>query len=1460
MKRNVFVILVGLILLVFLAGCEIPSVVITTTTIPVSNETTTISVSNETTTTTTELQEYTVSFNSNGGSSFSSVTDVTSGSTIGLPVPTKTGYDFIGWYLGDSANEMHFTSSDKVYNDLSLYAKWEAKEYIIKFFDFSGDLIYVETVNYFNSAHAPYLESVEGYTFAGWDLDFIEVTSDMNIYSVYFIQIFDVYFDSNGGTSVNDLYDIPYSTTMDFTMPEKLGYDFLGWSYNGEYYNRYSHITEDLYLEALWIEDTNLVFELIDGGTYEVINYKDFDSLPLDIVIPDFYNGLPVTSLNIDLNEEQENEYTQSIYLPAYLSYINKESLCEMRNLENIYVSEDNEHYTVLDNVLYTKDMKTLLTYAPQKPGSTFTIPESVERLGSNAFGCNKFIEVINISKNLKYIGDNPFYDSVQISVINVDTDNLYFTNYEGVLFNKELTKLYFYPYQREGSEYIVPSTVTELASWAFVFNYNIESIVLPEGLTTIGAFAFKLNHNLRSLNIPSTVVNMESQVFNYNTFFITLTIYTNLLSEPTSWDDGWNQGDVSVVWGYIETIDDGELIYATSTLHEVSIIGLSDTASSTDIYIPATIDGDEVVQIVSAAFQLTNITSIHIPNTLKIIGPNALAECHNLTTVIFEETSTLEKICMNAFSQSSNLMSLIIPLSVDYMGYKSLGLIGEGAVVYAEVSHQPTGWNSDWRWFNGTVIFGYLGTYDNGDFVYAINTFDEVYIISQSPSSTDTYVVIPKIIDGKPVVSVASNAFRDNQLITKVFIPNTIEAINCYTFKNAINLKTIIFEEDSNIRFIYNSAFYNCNGLTEFVIPEGVEKIKYDAFYSCDNLIKVMLPNTIIDLETSLIKTLTYTTIYVALPSQPATWNSDWNKYNYAVVWNYTGYYQSTIEFESNGETIINSITQDEGTAVVEPTEPTREGFAFLGWYTEPEFSTEYTFTVIPKNDITLYAKWQALISTITFDTDSGTAVSPITQTVGTIIDPVLPPTKAGYTYNGWFTDPELSNQYIFTVMPESDLTLYVKWILNTSTINFDSSGGTFVDAITQAEGSAVTAPTDPTKTDSIFDDWYIEPEFTNLYVFDTIPIDDITLYAKWIVPYQVIEEGMTYSIMGDVATLISFSGSATEIVIPKTLSGGATVTAIGEDAFAGSGIESVFIPNTVISIGKAAFHYVSSLETVEFESDSQLEFIGNEAFSLNYDITSFVIPDTVEHIGNDAFSSCANLKYIVIPISVTNIGENAFNDCKYTTIFIRVSAPVSTWDANWNPDDLDVFYGYIEIVDDDDFVYATSTHNEATLIGLSASNTDTVIVIPNSFGIYVVTDIIMNAFRENTQITSITIPIGVTEIKRSTFDGASNLTTVLFASGSQLEVIGRSAFAKCVSLSAIVFPDSLTTIEYEAFYDAKGLSTIIIPLNVLTIESSAFIYTGLTIIHIVASDIPDGWHSNWNPDNITFDLGYTG
>ena len=128
--------------------------------------------------------------------------------------------------------------------------------------------------------------------------------------------------------------------------------------------------------------------------------------------------------------------------------------------------------------------------------------------------------------------------------------------------------------------------------------------------------------------------------------------------------------------------------------------------------------------------------------------------------------------------------------------------------------------------------------------------------------------------------------------------------------------------------------------------------------------------------------------------------------------VWNTNKY---TITFDTAGGSEIAPITQDYGTNITAPADPTRDGYTFIGWDREiPE--------TMPAENMTVTAQWEINRYTITFDTAGGSEIAPITQDYGTNIAAPADPTREGYTFIGW--DMEIP-----TTMPAENITLKAKW-----------------------------------------------------------------------------------------------------------------------------------------------------------------------------------------------------------------------------------------------------------------------------------------------------------------------------------------------------------------------------------------------------------------------------------------------
>ena len=186
----------------------------------------------------------------------------------------------------------------------------------------------------------------------------------------------------------------------------------------------------------------------------------------------------------------------------------------------------------------------------------------------------------------------------------------------------------------------------------------------------------------------------------------------------------------------------------------------------------------------------------------------------------------------------------------------------------------------------------------------------------------------------------------------------------------------------------------------------------------------------------------------------------------------------QYTIAFDTNGGSEIAPITQDYGTKIIAPADPTRKGYTFKGWDKEiPE--------TMPADNITVKAQWEINQYTITFDTNGGSEIDSITQDYGTKIIAPADPTRKGYTFKGW--DKEIPE-----TMPAGNITVKAQWEINQYTITFDTNGGSDIAPITQAYGTEITAPDNPTRKGYTFKGWDKE-------IPKTMPAENITITARW-------------------------------------------------------------------------------------------------------------------------------------------------------------------------------------------------------------------------------------------------------------------------------------------------------------------------------------------------------------------------
>ena len=184
----------------------------------------------------------------------------------------------------------------------------------------------------------------------------------------------------------------------------------------------------------------------------------------------------------------------------------------------------------------------------------------------------------------------------------------------------------------------------------------------------------------------------------------------------------------------------------------------------------------------------------------------------------------------------------------------------------------------------------------------------------------------------------------------------------------------------------------------------------------------------------------------------------------------------QYTITFVTNGGSEVAAITQDYGTVVDEP-QTTKTGYTFQRWCTDESLSatSKYTFTTMPAENITLYAKWLVNKYTIVFDKNAADASGTMDDIETDYNDPQTLPAnefiRTGYTFNGWLGSngkTYTAGQSVTKLVTENNgtITLYAQWTINSYTITWvDGDGKTLkTDTIAYGETPVYSGST-PTK-----------------------------------------------------------------------------------------------------------------------------------------------------------------------------------------------------------------------------------------------------------------------------------------------------------------------------------------------------------------------------------------------------------
>ncbi len=404
--------------------------------------------------------------------------------------------------------------------------------------------------------------------------------------------------------------------------------------------------------------------------------------------------------------------------------------------------------------------------------------------------GCTGITSIV-IPDSVISIDVSAFSGCTSLAKITVSPDNKNYSSVDGVLFNKDMTILVRYPEGAANSSYVVPNSVVEIYSNAFIGCNSIKSITLSKGLKKIYDGTFANLTNLESVIVQEGVQHIGNKAFENCSSLKQISLPESLISIGSVYKGNPNDFSASEYFQY------GRTFYGCTSLEEVKI-----------------------------------------PDNVEIIGYSTFYGCTSLSKV--KLSKKLKEIAENTFYGCSSLKNIIIPKGVLEIGYSAFENCTSLENIELPDGLTAIGISVD-HYFHTSGCYSFAGCTSLKEVVIP----DSVTGIGSRAFSGCTSLSKVKLSNNLAIID--EGTFSGCTSLAEIEIPDSVTEISKSAFSGCTSLSKV--KLSNNLTKIENGTFSGCTSLQEIVIPDGVKKLGDDAFYGCTSLTEIDIPDSVTEI-----------------------------------------------------------------------------------------------------------------------------------------------------------------------------------------------------------------------------------------------------------------------------------------------------------------------------------------------------------------------------------------------------------------------------------------------------------------------------------------------------------------------------------------------------------------------------------------------------------------------------------